>query len=136
MLPREVFFSHASQDADVATRIVRVLNDHGVATFFGPSNIVGGQQWQDVIAEGLMRCDWFAVLLSPAAVNSMWVKREVATALNDRRFEDRIVPLLLRDCDLRGLFVWLRLGQIVDFRGTIEDGCRQLMRVWGLGFKG
>ena len=41
MLPHEVFFSYASQDRAIAARIVGVLNDHGVPTFFGPTNLLG-----------------------------------------------------------------------------------------------
>jgi hypothetical protein len=135
MLPHEVFLSHASQVAEMAEHIAQVLRDHGVPTFFSPSNIVGAQQWQDEILQGLQRCDWFVVLLSPSAINSMWVKRETAFALNDRRYENRIVPLLYRDSDL-GPLAWLRLYQFVEFRGQFEDGCRDLLRIWGLGLKG
>jgi hypothetical protein len=106
-----------------------------VPTFFSPSKLVGGHQWQDEILQGLQRCDWFVVLLSPSAVNSMWVKREIAYALSDERYENRIVPLLYRDCDLDRL-AWLKLFQIVNFRGEFEDGCRDLLRVWGLSLEG
>jgi TIR domain len=134
MLPHEVFLSHASLDAEIAERVTQVLRDHGVPTFFSPANVVGAQQWQDEILQGLKRCDWFIVLLSPNAINSMWVKRETAFAMRERRYENRIVPLLYRDCDL-GPLEWLTIFQIVDFRGKFEEGCRELLRVWGVGFK-
>jgi hypothetical protein len=134
MLPNEVFFSYANQDGEIAQKIVGLLRNHGVPIFFGPSNVVGAQQWQDEILQGLRRCDWFVVLLSPNAVQSMWVKRETAFALDDRRYEGRIVPLLHQDCDL-GTLAWLKLFQIVDFRADFEEACRQLLRVWGLGLK-
>jgi len=134
MLPHEVFFSHANQDAAMAARIVGMLRDHGIPTFFAPSNLMGAQQWQDEILEALHRCDWFIVLLSPDAVQSMWVKRETALALNDRRYEDRIIPLKYRDCEL-GTLRWLSSYQMVDFRRAYNEACRQLLRIWGVGLK-
>lgn len=135
MPPREVFLSHSSQDHEFAARIAEMLREHGVPAFFSPQNLVGAQQWQDEILGALQRCDWFLVLLSPDAIRSMWVKRETALALSDPRYENRIVPLMYRDCELAPL-AWLTLFQIVDFR-TIDfrDGCRDLLRVWGVGMK-
>ena len=82
----------------------------------------------------MRRCDWFVVLLSPDAINSMWVKREVAFALQDPRYEDRIIPLRYRECELESL-QWLTLFQMVDFTGDFADGCRELLRIWGIGLR-
>lgn len=100
---REVFLSHASQDHAAARRLREVLVAHGVRVWFSPHHIRGAQQWQDEIGEALARCDWFVVLLTPDAVNSMWVKRELSYALNQRRYIDRIIPLHFKKCDFRTL---------------------------------
>ncbi len=118
----------------MAQRLATVMTRHGVPTFFSPQNIIGARQWQNEILSALQRCDWFVVLLSPDAINSMWVKREVAFALQDPRYEDRIIPLMYRDCDLKSL-QWLTLFQIVDFVGDFTDGCRDLLRIWGIGLR-
>jgi hypothetical protein len=118
----------------MAERIAGVLRDHGVPAFFSPSDLIGAQQWQNEILAALQRCDWFLVLLSPDAIESMWGRRETSYALNDRRYENRIVPLRYRECDL-GPLDWLRLSQFVDFRGDFDAGCRDLLRVWGLGLR-
>jgi hypothetical protein len=132
--PKEVFLSHSSADSAMAARIAEVLNRHGVPTFYSPSNIAGAQQWQHEILDALDRCDWFSVLLTPDAVQSMWVQRETAYALQDPRYAERIIPLLYRDCDL-GPLRWLRLSQRLDFRSDFDDGCRELLRIWGLGLR-
>ena len=134
MKPTEIFLSHAHQDLAMARRLATVLTRHGVPTFFSPQNIIGAQQWQNEILSALQRCDWFVVLLSPNAINSMWVKREVAFALQDPRYEDRIVPLEYRDCDLKSL-QWLTLFQMVDFAGDFTNGCQSLLRIWGIGLR-
>ncbi len=118
----------------MARRIAEMLGDHGVPTFYAPANVIGHQQWQDEILKALQRCDWFLVLLSPDAIRSMWVKRETAFALKERRYEDRIVPLNYRDCGL-GPLEWLKLYQFVDFRAGFSEGARMLLRVWGMELK-
>ena len=110
------------------------LTRHGVPVFFSPENIMGAQQWQNEILSALKRCDWFVVILSPNAINSMWVKREVAYALQDRRYEDRIIPLKFIDCALESL-QWLTLFQMINFGGDFRSGCRELLRIWGIGLR-
>jgi hypothetical protein len=118
----------------MAYRLAGTLTRHGVAVFFGPQNIIGAQQWQNEILSALRRCDWFIVLLSPNAIDSMWVRREVAYALQDRRYEDRIIPLKYRDCALGSLH-WLTLFQMINFDGDFATGCRDLLRLWGIGLR-
>ncbi|HVA50889.1 MAG TPA: toll/interleukin-1 receptor domain-containing protein [Pirellulales bacterium] len=134
MPPLEVFLSHASADHDMAERLATLLRGHGIPTFYSPSNLLGAQQWQDEILKALQRCDWFVVLLSPDAIESMWVRRETALALRDKRFEDKIIPVRYRPCDL-GRLGWLEIFQMVDFQGDFDQGCRNLLRIWGIGLK-
>ena len=77
----------------MAQSLSAALTRHGVPVFYSPHNITGAQQWQNEILIALRRCDWFVVILSPNAINSMWVRREVAYALQDPRYEDHIIPL-------------------------------------------
>ena len=69
------------------------------------------------------------------SVASMWVKRELIFALQQNRFENRIVPLLWQACDFDRLSWVLPSFQIIDFQRTFEDGCRDLLRLWGLGYQ-
>lgn len=137
MLPAEVFLSHSSVDRAFADRLAAVLRAHGVPVWYSPTQILGAQQWHDEIGAGLMRCDWFIVVLSPNSVGSVWVKRELLFTLQQKRFEDRIIPILLHDCDVMRLSWTLPSSQWIEFLGTsFEQGCRDLLRVWGVGFKG
>lgn len=96
---------------------------------------MGAQQWHDEIGAALRRCDWFLLVLSRNSVDSMWVKRELIFALQQNRFENKIVPLLYQDCDFESLSWVLPSFQIIDFQGTFEDSCRELLRIWGLGYQ-
>jgi hypothetical protein len=113
-------------------KFAAVLQGHGVRYWYSEKHIVGAQQWHDEIGRALHRCDWFAVVLSPAAVASRWVKRELLYALNHSRYEGRIVPIVLKPCDSEKLSWTLDNFQRVDFSSGFDEGCHQLLRVWGI----
>lgn len=135
MLPKEVFLSHSSKDREIATEIAEVIRSHGIPVWYSKTNIVGAQEWHDEIGAALKRCNWFVLVLSPSALRSAWVKNELLFALNQRRFKNRIVPLLYKSCKYERLSWTLSNFQIIDFRESSQDGYRELLRVWGLGYK-
>jgi len=65
----------------------------------------------------------------------MWVKRELSFALQQNRFEDRIVPIVYQPADINQLSWTLSLFQMVSFTGQLDDGYRDLLRIWGLGYQ-
>lgn len=135
MTPGEVFLSHANADQQVATDVAELLVRHGVPVWYSRIHIVGAQQWHDEIGAALARCDWFVLILTPDAVGSMWVKRELLFALQEARFENKIAPLLFEPCDFVRLSWVLPLLQIIDFTGSHERGYRHLLRLWGIGYR-
>ena len=90
----KVFVSHSSRDRPFAERVVEVLRRHGIANWYAPAHILGAQQWQDEIGRALRRCNWFLLILSEDALNSKWVKRELAYALEDDRYNDHILSIV------------------------------------------
>ena len=130
--PKEAFLSHAARDRRFVKRLARTLGEHGVRYWYSEAHILGAQQWHDEIGLALARCDWFLLILSPAAVKSKWVKRELLYALQDDRYLDRIVPIVRRRCDSAALSWTLASFQRVDFTEDFHRGCRDLLRIWGL----
>src|SRR5437016_4781190 len=114
-LPLEVFVSHATPDRRFADRLVATLRRHGLAVWYTMPNVVGAQQCHDEIGAALGRCDSFIVILSPHSVQSQWVRHELMYALNERRYSQRIIPLLFRPCDHRALSWTLDAIQRIDF---------------------
>ena len=135
MLPAEIFLSHSSVDRQFANGLAEMLRRHDLPVWYSDTNITGAQQWHDEIGAALRRCDWFLLVLSPDSVTSMWVKRETLYALQQPRYENRIVPILFRDCDADQLSWTLSSLQWVDFRNDLPSGNRDLLRIWGLGYK-
>ncbi|ACK72656.1 TIR protein [Gloeothece citriformis PCC 7424] len=135
MIPSEAFLSHSSQDHEFISKLVNELRRHGIPLWYSKTNIIGAQQWHDEIGSALRRCDWFLVVLSTNSVKSMWVKRELIFALQQKRFENRIVPILYESCDFESFSWVLPSFQIIDFREDFTEGCRNLLRLWGLGYQ-
>ena len=127
---REVFLSHASHDHAKARQLRDLLVLHDVPVWFSPQHIKGAQQWQDEIGAALARCGWFMVVLTPAAIRSMWVKRELQFALMENRYQERIIPLLFQKCDPAELSWTLPQLQIIDFTSDYGQACDQLLRLW------
>src|ERR1700710_2248012 len=122
--PAEIFLSHSSADRQFATRIGEVLEAHGLPYWYSKRNIMGAQQWHDEIGRALTRCDWFLLILSPAAVGSKWVKHELLYALREKSYEEHIVVIGHQPADDKKLSWTLRNYQWVDFQPGFAEGCR------------
>jgi TIR domain-containing protein len=134
MRPRELFLSHANADRPFVESLASTLKAHGLKVWHSTKNLKGAQQWHDEIGRALERCDWFAVLLSPASVRSRWVKRELVFAISDKRYDERVVPILVRKCSWKKPFWALVDLQRVDFTAGYDKGCRDLLSVWDIPF--
>lgn len=131
---KEVFLSHSDKDRKFVVRLARVLTRHSVRYWYSATHIAAAQQWHDEIGRALARCDWFLVILTPDSVRSRWVKHELLFAFNNSRYKQRIIPLLLKNCNHSQLSWTLAGFQFVDFRGDFDAGCRQLLRVWAVRY--
>ncbi len=75
------------------------------------------------------------VVLSDDSVRSRWVKREVLHAVSDPRFDGRIIPVVIGKCDPKQLNWVLPQFQMITFTKRFEQGCRELLRIWGIETK-
>lgn len=133
MPPKEVFLSHSSQDGEVTRRIGETLRNHAVPVWYSETNIVGAQQWHDEIGKALRRCDWFVLLLSESSIASRWVKMELQYALNHSQYTERILPVLLENCDYESLSWTLGAFHMVNLQDDFAVGCRGILATWGFG---
>jgi class 3 adenylate cyclase len=93
--PVRVFISHNHRDREfVEAAITEPLAKHGIETWYSNSDIIPGEKYIQRIEDGLLKCDWVAVLITENSVQSGdWVRAEVNAAMSDPRFRDRVVPL-------------------------------------------
>lgn len=66
----------------------------------------------------------------------MWVKRELGYALNQERYQNRIVPLLFKKCDYGALSWMLPQIQLIDFTKDYWQACENLLRIWNKRLSG
>jgi hypothetical protein len=134
-LPVEVFLSHSAKDKKFLKRLAAVLRSHGLSVWFSEHGIRGAAQWHDEIGAALARCDWMIVILSLAAIASRWVKREVTYAIEEPRFDGRIIPLRISACKAKDLSWVLPQIQTIDFVGRFDEACRELFDIWGIRYR-
>jgi hypothetical protein len=65
----------------------------------------------------------------------MWAKRELAFALMQRKYENRIIPILLKECNYQRFHWTLDTFQIIKCTQDFKEGCRELLRVWNIKLK-
>ncbi|HWA28573.1 MAG TPA: TIR domain-containing protein [Lacunisphaera sp.] len=64
-LPKAVFLSYASQDAEVAKRIADALRTCGIEVWFDQSELRGGDAWDQKIRRQIKECALFMPVISP-----------------------------------------------------------------------
>ena len=95
----------------------------------------GGATWHDEIGRALRHCNWFLLILSENALNSKWVKRELTYALNDDRYNESILSIVMPPANYTPLSWTLSSYQQVDFSGDFDGVCVNLLRVWGIVYQ-
>jgi cellulose biosynthesis protein BcsQ len=121
-----VFISHAAADQQfVDTEVHQFFKNHDIATWYSSHDIAGGANWLQEIMEGLNKSDWFVLVLSPRAVGSVQVRKEVELALETK--PDRILPILMAQCAIKDLHPELLAIQYQDFTKDVALAQRRLL---------
>ena len=87
------FISYSRQDSAFAKRMARDLRDAGLEVWIDSSEIAIGTEWQQEIFRALGASDFVVVCLTPEAVKSEGVRREILLARG--RFLT-VIPLLVK----------------------------------------
>lgn len=103
-----VFISYSHMDKSIAYRVISEMQALGFRVWYD-QGMVGGQDWQDVVANKIAACGAFLVLMSPDANASRPVKKELDLA---QRREKQIVDFRVRPTALSAEFE-IRLSSAV-----------------------
>ena len=124
--PRQIFISHAHEDAEFAHRLAADLRTRGWRVWIAPDSIRPGEKWVDAINRGLEECGVFLVVLTPSAVASKWVTDETNVAKEmHQEGELRFIPLGVVDCRVPPLW---RVHQRIPFKqDTYPTGLAALL---------
>jgi WD40 repeat protein len=124
-----VFISYSRRNRTFAERLARDLSDAGLDVWVDFRQIHAGEMWEQEIYRGLERSEIVVVCLSPQAVASEWVRREVSIAREQEKF---ILPVMAIDAltDLRAQpdINWLLSVQYIEFEDRYEQAFPELLR--------
>ncbi len=126
-----VFLSHTHCDKPFVERLASDLKHMGVNVWYDSWEIKVGESLTWRIEQGIGESRYLAVVLSPEALASEWVRRELGAGLAKQAADRRVslLPIRYRACDIPWL---LRDRRYADFTTDYEDGLAQLAQALGL----
>ncbi len=92
----QVFISYAAKDREIARELGSALTKRGLKVWLADEQVLPGDNWSLKIGEALDRSKAMLVLLSPDAVKSELVRREIQYALSSPKYEGRVIPVIVR----------------------------------------
>jgi len=90
----KVFISYAHEDREIAKRLVRQLEGAGLEVW-DDSSILPGDNWAEKVSQALKESQAMVVLVSVAALDSEWVRREIEFALGTKEYRGRLIPVFV-----------------------------------------
>jgi tetratricopeptide (TPR) repeat protein len=107
-----LFISHASADDAFVADLRKALEDLKIPVWVDSRSLQPGGKLAPEIAKAIEEAEQFLVVLSPATVNSPWVRREIAQALKvERRRKGEgyhVIPMLLSGLKPEALGNWFK----------------------------
>ncbi len=93
----KVFISHSHTDTQLAARVSDALEKSGLEVWDPDREILPGDNWASKVSRALEESKAMVVLLTPAAINSPYVMREIEYALGAKNFSNRLIPVVVGD---------------------------------------
>lgn len=125
-----VFVSHAHSDNELCDRYVAALRERGLDMWYYRTSMQAGRSLSANIEYELNSRTAFIVMLTPASIQSYWVRLEI-DAFRDLASRDPyrvLLPVRIVDCPvpllLRGL-KWIDASQ-TRFDAAVDEICRTL----------
>jgi len=116
------FISYSSKDQEFAERLHADLQRNEVRCWFALRDLKIGDRFRERIDEAIHLHDKLLIVLSENSVASLWVEKEIETAFEEERQQNRIVlfPIRLDDAVMETKQAWAadirRARHIGDFR--------------------
>lgn len=76
----KIFISYSRRDLAFVKKLHHALKTHGLKAWFDQTDIPPGNQWRETIVRAINTCKIFLLVLSPAAVKSKHVQKELDLA--------------------------------------------------------
>ena len=98
----KVFISHSSTDKKFVRTLKDGLIENGIQTWVDEDQMDLGDILNEKLNTALNESSHLVIILTPASVNSPWVKFELKKALENRRtgLMQKIIPIKYRECEI------------------------------------
>lgn len=100
-MAKDVFISYKAEEFDQANWVRTALESCGIGCWMAPESIPGGTSYATEIPRAIGECTVFVLILSPKAMESKWVPREIDQAINKEKI---ILPFMIEECELTDEF--------------------------------
>jgi uncharacterized protein YjbI with pentapeptide repeats len=101
-----LFISYSTKDQAFADRLHADLQAKGVRCWFAPHEMLGGKKVFRQIDEAIRMYDKLLLILSPASMESEWVRTEIAIARKREKEQDREVLFPIALCPFKRIKEW------------------------------
>ena len=113
----KVFVSYCYEDSAIAKEVIARLAAKGLKVW-SDDQVLLGENWALAVGKALEEADAIVVLLSPDALNSESVRREIGYAMTQQRFHGRFIPVRVRPTRVLN---WMLVGgPLIDWRSDPE----------------
>lgn len=114
----DVFISHTMADKNAAERIAAELRACGLSVSLPYQDVGLGENWGLKVGQALEQANAMVVVLSPDAVASGHVQKEIGYALGSPRFQGRLIPVMVKKT---GKIPWI-LQDLEVMKTTVRGG--------------
>ena len=121
----KVFLSYAEPDDKSARALRAELEKGGFEVWDPAARLTPGDNWALELGKALKDAEAMVVLLSPAALASNSVKREIDYALGEPRFKGRLIPVVVRP--VKEIPWILETLRVLRIHADPERGSRQVL---------
>jgi internalin A len=120
----KVFISYGHDDKAFVQKLANNLAKENIESWWDFDALKGGHDWQKEIQQGIKRCDFFIVVLSPNSVDREWVLKEITYA---NEYKKKVIPLMLKECE-RPISIIEK--QYIDFEKQAQNAAfKELVKI-------
>jgi hypothetical protein len=101
-----LFISYSTKDQAFADRLYADLQAKGVRCWFAPHDLLAGKKTHRQIDEAIRMYDKLLLILSPASMESEWVRTEIAIARKREKEQKKEVLFPIALCPFKRIQEW------------------------------
>ena len=92
---KKIFLAHARKDDNVARRLAERLQQCGFDVWDAQDQIVPGDNWAKKIGAALDNSDLLLILLTPGAIKSDGLRRDIEFAIGSKKYANRVYTVMV-----------------------------------------